>query len=150
MATVTKKDVIAALHREDYAKAVRLGRGALRHLKQIVNEKDLALATKATYLAAMINAEGSAEIVEAAARSRQPLLRVAAAGAAANLSPMRAEPVLSKLLDSRDAGVRKCAIRAVESASTDKLCAKLKKLRTADKEVALRKLARATLQNIGS
>ena len=148
MATVTKKQVVAALHKEDYAEAKRLGKGALRHLKMIVQGDDLALATKATYLAGMISAEGSAAIIDLAARSRKRILRVAAAGAAGYLAPEEAEPLLSRLLNSADAGVRKCAIRSVETASTDKLRARLDRLGKDDKEVTIRKVARATLKKV--
>jgi hypothetical protein len=148
MATVTKKQVVAALHKEDYAKAKRLGKAALRHLKVIVQGDDLALATKATYLAGMISAEGSAAIVDLAARSRKRTLRVAAAGAAGYLAPEAAEPLLSKLLNSADVGVRKCAIRSVETASTDKLRTRLDRLSKVDKEVALRKVSRAALKKV--
>ena len=148
MANVTKKEVVNALNKEDYPKAAKLGRAAVKHLKTIVEGNDVRLATKATYLAGLINAPASASIIETAAKSRKPVLRVAAASAAANLTQERAEPVLKRLLKSRDVGVRKCAIRSVESVPTNKLCDKLEELSKKDSETDLRKVARVTLQNM--
>lgn len=145
MAKVTKKQVVDVLQAEDYKKGKKLGAGAIKHLKSIVRGKDWQLATKATYLAGLINKEGSAEVVDLAARSRKPALRVAAAAAAEHLSPTRAEPVLDRLLRSRIVGIRKCALNSVQAMSP-KLEKRLKVIRKEDEERSLRTMAREAMK----
>ena len=148
MPKVTKQQVVSALHREDYDKAAKLGPAALRHLKSIVEGDDWQLAAKAAHLAGQINVDASVPIIETVARSRKAVLHVAAAAAAGSLSPQRAERLLAKLLNSKDAGVRKWAVKSTEKANTPKLCSKLKCLQTDDNDDHIRALAGETLRKI--
>jgi HEAT repeat protein len=91
----------------DYAAAAELGEEALPHLEQLVRGDDAMLASKATYAASLIR--GGADTVETAADSEDPVVRVAAAAAARNLPPERAQLVLRRLSDDEDAGIRKVA-----------------------------------------
>lgn len=91
----------------DYAAAAELGAEALPHLEQLVRGDDVMLASKATYAASLI--QGGAGIVETAADSGDPVVRVAAAAAARNLPAEPARQVLSRLSDDADAGIRKVA-----------------------------------------
>jgi HEAT repeat protein len=118
---VSKSDLIALLHAEDYCGARRLGARAIAALKRIVRDGDWNLAAKATYLAGLINDESSIAVIELAAKSRKPAVRVAAASAAAHLSPDRAEPILLRLLQSKDVGIRKIALKATGQSMTDKV-----------------------------
>ena len=130
---VTMKDVRAALDPEepDYEKAAKLGREALPHLKVLVSTDDNPLlASKATFLASLIKDTKSAEIVERAARSNDPTVRVAAATAASNLPVAGASAVLHELITDPDAGVRKVARKAVPTKPSPKLAEKLKAIKT--------------------
>jgi HEAT repeat protein len=129
---VTMKDVRAALDPEepDYKEAARLGRGALPHLEVLVSTDDTMLASKATFLASLIKDAKSAEIVEKAARSNDPAVRVAAATAASNLTAPAASAVLLELITDPDAGVRKVARKAVPGKPSAKLAEKLEALNT--------------------
>lgn len=91
----------------DYAAAAELGEEAVPHLEQLVRSDDVMLASKATYAASLI--QGGAEAVDTAAGSEDPVVRVAAAAAARNLPPERAQQVLRRLSDDEDAGIRKVA-----------------------------------------
>jgi HEAT repeat protein len=91
----------------DYAAAAELGEDALPHLEELVRGDEVMLASKATYAASLIS--GGADVVATAADSEDPVIRVAAAAAARNLPPERAEPVLLRLSDDDDAGIRKVA-----------------------------------------
>jgi hypothetical protein len=108
---VTMEDVRAALDPEEpnYPKAARLGPEALPHLKELVNSGDAMLASKAAYLASLIADEGATDVVEHAARRSEPIVRVAAAAAAANLAGAAGERVLRSLATDTDPGVRKVA-----------------------------------------
>jgi HEAT repeat protein len=124
---VTMKDVRAALDPEepDYQEAAKLGAAALPHLAALVSSDDTMLASKATFLAGLIKHAKSAEIVEKAARSSHPAVRVAAAAAAANLPASGANAVLMELIGDSDPGVRKLARTAVPSKPSPKLAEKL-------------------------
>ena len=91
----------------DYGAAADLGEDALRHLEELVTGDDQMLASKATYAASLI--PGGSETVQTAARSDDPVVRVAAAAAARNLPPENAERVLRELSDDDDPGIRKVA-----------------------------------------
>ena len=108
---VTMEDVRAALDPEepDYEEAAGLGPAALPHLQVLVNSGDPMLASKAAYLASLIDDVRAAEVVEEAARSVDPIVRVAAAAAAANLGATVSSNVLRNLSNDPDAGVRKVA-----------------------------------------
>jgi hypothetical protein len=67
------------------------------------------LASKATYLASLIQHERAADVVQKAAQSQDPVIRVAAAAAAANLGEAANSDVLRTLAADRDHGVRKVA-----------------------------------------
>ncbi len=117
----SKQELIALLHAEDYCGGCRYGANAIATLKKLVQSTDSNLAAKATYLAGLINDDESAEVVELAAKSRKPAVRLAAASAAGHLLPGRAEPILLRLLKSRDVGIRKIALKATRQSMTDKV-----------------------------
>jgi HEAT repeat protein len=127
---VTMKQVRAALDPEepDYEKAAQLGPEALPHLEKLVNSGDTMLASKAAYLAGLIKAPKSADVVATAAHSSDPAVRVAAAATASNLSPSAASDVLVDLVADPDPGVRKVARAGVPSKPTRKLAQTLKDL----------------------
>jgi hypothetical protein len=108
---VTMKQVRAVLDPEepDYQSAVALGPDALPHLDALVSSGDPMLASKATYLASLIQDQRSVDVVEKAARSDDPIVRVAAAAAAPNLAEAASASLLSALAADPDPGVRKVA-----------------------------------------
>lgn len=146
MAKVTKKQVVTILHSGNYEKGSKLGRPALKHLQKIAQSRDWELAPKAVYLAGLIGVDASVPIVEAAAKSRKPAMRVAAASAAPHLAPEQAEPILLHLLDSRDVGIRKCAIQSVEEGCTTRVRARLGEVASGDPEPKLRRVAARKLK----
>ena len=127
---VTMNDVRGALDPEEpnYGKAAQLGAAALPHLEALVSSGDPMLASKATYLAAMIKDAKSAKVVAMAARSLDPVVRVAAAAAASKLGASGASEVLLDLVGDPDPGVRKVARAAAPAKPGAKLAKKLKSL----------------------
>ena len=112
--TVTREQVLAQLYLDepDYEGAAQLGPEALPHLMQLIEEGDPDLASKATSLASVIDAAESIEAVDKAARSPDPVIRVAAA-ALGNLSEMP-DPLAQGMLNDEDVGMRKLALRSLE------------------------------------
>ncbi|MGH3117327.1 MAG: HEAT repeat domain-containing protein [Gaiellales bacterium] len=108
---VTMKEVREALDPEEpnYQQAAALGPEALPHVEALVSSGDPMLASKATYLASLIEDARAAEVVKKAARSTDPVVRVAAAAAASNLGSAGASDVLHELASDPDPGVRKVA-----------------------------------------
>ena len=106
---VSMEDVRKVLDPEepDYSAAARLGEDALPHLEVLVRGDDAMLASKAAYAASLI--EGGSDVVEVAAGSDDPVVRVAAAAAVRNLPGDRARPMLRQLSEDDDPGIRKVA-----------------------------------------
>jgi hypothetical protein len=111
MMAVTMQQVREVLDPEepDYQRGVALGPEALPHLDVLVSLGDPMLASKATYLASLIQHPLAVDVVEKAARNTDPIVRVAAAAAATNLSSAGESDVLRELDNDPDAGVRKVA-----------------------------------------
>jgi HEAT repeat protein len=131
---VDMEQVKAALDPEepDYAKsAQQLGADALPHLEKIIGGSDTSLAAKATYLAGLIGGEKSVAAVAKAARSAQPVVRIAAAAAAAHLPAEHSDAVLLQLVDDADHGVRKLAMRSAPAAMSDALQSRVNAMKAA-------------------
>lgn len=137
------QQVRAALEPEepDYAQAARMGSEAMPHLEEIVGETDALLASKATYLASLIEDRRSTQVVRRAAESDRPEVRVAAASGASNLSEQNASDILIPLLKDRDIGVRKTALKAVPDKAPSELRAAVDSLTDADSSPGIRELS---------
>jgi len=85
--TIAEK-VLDFLHQEetDYASAAKLGEAALPVLNSIVLGSDAALASKATYLASMIQSDHKGDVIVNAAKHGSPIVRIAAAAAAKDMA----------------------------------------------------------------
>lgn len=121
---VDMRQVKAALYPEepDYPKAAtQLGADALPHLEVIIGGSDPLLAAKAVYLAGLIGGEKSVPAVLKAARSADPMLRIAAAGAAKHLPTEHTDALLLRLVDDVDIGVQKVAMRSTPATMSDGL-----------------------------
>jgi hypothetical protein len=112
----------------NYAALAEIAADAMGHVRRLAASKDVALASKAVSLAGMIGDESSVAVVRDAAKSREPLLRVAAAHAASLLpaSPEAAR-VVNKLLGDSDVGVVKTATRAADRQADPALSAKARR-----------------------
>ncbi len=109
----------------DYAALAESVSGAMKHLRKMAASADTSLASKAVSLAGIIGDDDSVGVVADAAKSRNTMVRVAAAHAAALLpDSASAARVISKLLDDKDVGVVKFAARAIGRQSDAALAAK--------------------------
>ena len=111
---ITMKTVLAYLTADepDYSKAAELGSEAIPHLEKLADGSDRLLASKAVYLAGLIDEEGSVRIVKKAANSAVPEIRLAAASTSRHLKRFPVPEVLAQLKDDPDPGVRKYALVA--------------------------------------
>jgi HEAT repeat protein len=148
---VTMEQVRAALGPDepDYQGASRLGPEALPHLRELVLSGRPDLASKAASLAGRIGTEGAQEVLETAARSANPVVRVAAAGAAGDLPAEAASALLLGLVVDDDPGVRQVALEsALESVAADAtpdLRSRVARVGDGDPMPHVRELAKRTL-----
>jgi HEAT repeat protein len=148
--TVTMEDVRAALMPDEpqYEQAAReLGPEALPHLEALLDSGDLMLASKATYLASMVDAADTTGTVRKAAESQEPIVRVAAAGAARFLDDNAASAVLRTLVDDQDLGVRAVALKSVPARASSELVARVEAMaRERDLHPELREISQRVLR----
>jgi hypothetical protein len=112
---VTMQQVRAALDPEepDYNQAAQLGPDAIPHLESLVRGPDPMLASKAAYLASLIQDSRSVTILKEAGLSKYPEVRIAAAAGARNLPAPAASDVLLSLVSDHDIGVRMRSLKSV-------------------------------------
>lgn len=147
--SVTMKDVRTQLEPDepDYANAAQLGADAIPYLNELINGDDIMLASKAAYLASLIKSENSISILENAARSPQPTVRVAVASGLRNISEENADRVSNLLIEDDDVGVRKITVKSISQFRSPALIAKVRKLANEDPEPFIRDLASRTIED---
>jgi hypothetical protein len=146
---VRMAQVKAALEPEEpkYDEAAKLGADALPHLRKLVAGDDPLMAAKATFLAGFIDAEGSSDVVALAAQSDEPMIRVAAANSAANVTDADST-IYEQLLADNDVGVRKAAVSSVGAADRRDLEPLVQELATGDTVEPIRDLAASTAKSL--
>jgi HEAT repeat protein len=146
--SVTLAAVRKLLDDAAYQEAISLGPAALTHLKTLAAAEDTHLAVKAVHVAGGIGTVQAAPIVAAAASSRRPALKTAAAAAARGLPPVIAEPILRRLLQSKNVSVRKWAIRSVDALEHRELRPVLDRISQNETYSSVRELARVTSEKL--
>ena len=132
----------------NYAALAALGPDALPHLAILVRGEDPGVASKAAYLASLIQSDDSIEVIASAAASPNDAVRVAAATGLRNVPTSQALPWADRLLDDADAGVRQQALRSVARLGMETLEPKVKLMASRDSVPALRQLAKKELKRI--
>lgn len=140
---VTMEQVRAHLDRDepDYPAAAQLGADAIPHLMQLVQGSDPMLASKAAYLASLIQSDRSNAVLEQAARSSHNEVRIAAAAGVRNLKQAPV-PLIDTLLKDLDVGVRKVILRSLEVQPVKGLKAKVQEIAQKDSDAFIRNLAK--------
>jgi len=144
---ITLEQVRALLDADEpnYAALARLGPQVLPHLKTLIASADEHYASKAASLASRIDDDRAVDVLCDAARSPSSLVRLAVAGGVRNVRPPSVVGVLMALLNDRDAGVRKLAVKASASRSNAALLAKVGDLSRKDPAPNIRSLATQVL-----
>lgn len=135
--------------------AASLGPAAVPHLRTLVTD-DPAVAAKATYLLSLLPSAASLEGIQAAARSADETVRVAAAAALGNITSLTpfgvdatpAEEAVRRLLADPDPGVRKVAVRSAQAVGLRTVRAALERMASEDPEDQLRRAAEDTLRDL--
>lgn len=84
-------------------------------------------ASKATYLADLIDGDESPAVLEQTLRREEPAVRVAAAYAAQHLSGAGPE-LFERLLSDYDDGVRRTALKSIRVSQPSRLMAKVEEM----------------------
>lgn len=132
----------------DYAQAAKLGSEALPHLETLAKEADALLASKAVYLAALIQDERSVRIVREAALSQDISVRVAAAAAARYLPCVPVSDILIPLVNDKDIGVQMVALQSAGTNATAELRAIIERLTTDESDPNIQRDAKQALRRI--
>jgi hypothetical protein len=146
---VTMEQVINQLDREEpnYTQAAQLGAEAIPHLVTLIQGEDLGLATKATSLAGIINAEQSATALELAAQHPAPVVRVAAAATVQNLTNIPTSLSVQLLSDS-DAGVRNWTLKSIGVRQPVGIRERVEELIRNDPDIGIRDRARQIIEQL--
>lgn len=148
---VTEAQVRAYLEPEEPgypAAAAALGADALPVLERLVTDADPLLASKAAYLASLIPDEGSGRVLERAARSEHPTVRIAAA-AGLPKHPEVSDDAVAELLGDRDEGVRKVARKSLRGRVTPGLRNRLGARAATEQDPARRAAFTSALDDAG-
>lgn len=126
----------------DYEGARRtLGADAAPHLRQLILGTDLALASKATYLASLTGGGEALPLLQAAHARGEPVLSVAAAAGIRNLSQQDGAQLFEQLHADPDPGVRKVALKSGMGLRSPQVAARYQALASGDPEPFIRALA---------
>jgi len=140
---VTLKQVLQWLNSDEpnYRAAAKLGVQILPHLAALVQGNSPEHAAKAASLASLIDDDRAVEVLSLAARHPSPIVRLAAAGGLRHMKRPSATKVIMSLLDDKDHGVRKLAVKTVALRPDSALLAKAAGLGRTDPHPQIRLLA---------
>jgi hypothetical protein len=138
-----RDELRAALDRDelDYpALAAEAGPGSMDDLEALVAEDEPRIASKAAYLASLVDADHCDRVVDLAAHSRHDVVRASAAAALGSLPQDTAEPIANNLLADADAGIRARTVKSLR-ASRGALRDSLRTVAEEDDDPDVRRLA---------
>jgi len=127
----------------DYDAAAGWGEDAVPLLAEIASDQDDSIAPAAVHVASLIGGDRAAQLLLEAATSSRDAIRFQAAAGAANLPTGQAEEVLAVSLDDSHSGVRRAALRSIDSLGLtsdmpDGIADKIKALATSDPQEFVR------------
>lgn len=103
-----------------YSMVGKLGSEALPHLETLVRTAEPMLASKAAFMAGLIDHDRSVSILMTAAQSKDAMVRMAAAGGCRYIRLPRINDVLNRLKNDEDIGVRNKALKIIRLRSSIK------------------------------
>jgi HEAT repeat protein len=150
----TFKDIRRELNKDDQLDylglASDLGPDALPALEELVDDDAPRIAASAAYLAGLIAAPASRQVVAKAVGKDHPVVRVAAAATLPTLAGRDVAGLAEKLLRDEDVGVRARAVRSAPWFDDEAVAERVRAIAAADPEPALRDLAARILAKMPS
>jgi len=141
----SEKDIKQELSKDDeldyLALASDLGPDAIPVLRDLVRDEVPRIAASAAYLAGLIAAPASRQVVGEAVESGDAVVRVAAAATLPALAGRDVAGMAKRLLLDDDVGVRARAVRAAAWFDDEAIAERVRVIAADDPEPALRELA---------
>ncbi|MCX5603751.1 hypothetical protein OOK29_37005 [Streptomyces phaeochromogenes] len=132
----------------DYpAIALMTGPESAEHLRTLARDENVMLATKAVYAVSLIESATAPDVVDEAAASDEPLLRIASASALVNLPEEARNRVAERLIETDDVNVEKLVIRSLGQNLTPRLEQSLGRLANDSSSETIRDLSRSKLDD---
>jgi len=128
--------------------AAKAGNTSTAAVAELAQSKDTMMATKATYLASLLNDPEGAKIVEKASRSSNQLLRLASASALVNLPEITRNKIAERLVDTDDISLQKLSLAAIQGKTSAKLRKRVDELSTGSDSEVIRNLSKSALIKI--
>ncbi len=126
--------IVGQLNEEDYAM-----------LKKLIKNEDITIAAKAIICLGWNGSKKSLGAIKYAAKSENPVLRLTAAQALSRIKEVnknnKAINLISELLDDKDVGVKKFALKTIAVSKISSLKGKVKQLSINDPKEFIRSLA---------
>ncbi len=129
--------------------ARRFGPNAVEALGTVVCGDRPRIAAGAVSLAARLEGGAGFPVVAQGSANARPVGRVAAAASARRLPPAPATPIVARLLEDRDVGVRGHAVRSAVRIGAPELLERVRVMAGNDESTALRELAARLLDPPG-
>jgi hypothetical protein len=126
--------------------ARRLGPSAVEALVELLNDGGSRIAAGAVCLGALLKGGAGLPAVEKGSTHEDPVVRVAAAAVADRLPREAATPIVRRLLDDRDVGVRVHAVRSAVHLGSPELRELVEIIARDDPSEALQELAARLLE----
>jgi hypothetical protein len=148
--TVTLEQVLAVLSPEepDYSAFDNLGAEALSYISDLVTGDSPILASKAVYLASLIQNDQAVEIMRIGAQSADPIIRVAVAAGVRNLNEVDGSKISLILLDDADTGVQKVTLKSMKTTGSSEVKLKVEALNQQGNDEFIRQLSADVLSRI--
>lgn len=120
-----------------------IGPSEIPLLTQLLKDPEHWMTARAVFALSRIADDGAVAQIRKALAHPRPEVRVAIAESASYLTPKDSDVVLEALLNDKDAGVRKVAIRSISVENSPSIQARLKTIETEDPVFLMRDVARA-------
>jgi HEAT repeat protein len=121
-------------------------------INKLTKNRSTTIAARAIICLGYRGAEKSMDAIVSAAKNNNPVLRLAAAQALSKMKGVSSSPyavkLLDDLLDDKDIGVKKFALKATGNVSIPTLKKKIKKVSESDQNNNIKKLAQSVLEQL--
>jgi HEAT repeat protein len=148
----TKEEIIKMINLDEPDYPVicgKLSESSISILIELVNDPNSAIATKAISCLGFMKTPSAVAGIEIAVKSKNPILRLAAAHSLKNLSSQpNAVKLINKLLDDKDVGVRKFALKTVSFSGSKSFKAKIEKINFKETNTELKNMIRQIIDKL--
>ena len=125
-----------------------IGPSEIPLLEQLLQDEEVWMASRAVFALSRISDTKAVTILSQTATDPRKEVRVAVAASVRNLKPQDANSILLKLLNDKELGVRKFAIKSVSEANDEAVHAKLQEIQARDPSPPIRDIAKGRMREL--